>query len=512
MAVEDLLTSNNYSKVSLINKTADEIILKLFSEDYKIIHLAGHGIFNPGSPRKSGMVIGNDVFLTTADIEQMSAVPELVFVNCCHLGKQDAQSEEYYRNRYKLAANIGTQLIQIGVKAVIVAGWAVDDQAALDFATTFYSRMFAGYNFGDAVREARELIYENYRQSNNTWGAYQCYGDPFYKLINRSAAKKPEQIDYTIEDEIAIDLGNLKNDLDTKNSTPEQTLKKLNAISEAITKSDIKSAGLTEQEASIYLELGEYELAIKKFEELMVAENANFSVAALEKYCNSQGKQCVRDFKSGVNKAVLVKNMNSTIDKLKQLLDITETSERLSLLASAYKRKGLVTANQAGKLSAYNNACVYYMKAYGCSGNSYPLYNFIGLQSTLDLVSNGDKKPFFDSKLREEYISIVTETKSRLDISYRNMDYWELMDDNSLALSLMMLDKDRAKSPENWRMLGDKYKRIWKSSGSKGKKLAEIENLDILSDALSLSKSKHAIFLKSQVDELRSRLEPEITS
>jgi hypothetical protein len=33
----------------------------------------------------------------------------------------------------KLAANIGTQLIEIGVKAVIAAGWAVDDSAASDF-------------------------------------------------------------------------------------------------------------------------------------------------------------------------------------------------------------------------------------------------------------------------------------------------------------------------------------------------------------------------------------------
>ncbi len=163
------------------------------------------------------MVIGNDVFLTTADIEQMSTVPELVFVNCCHLGKENASHEKYYRDRYKLAANIGTQLIEIGVKAVIAAGWAVNDDAASDFATIFYSRMFAGYNFGDAVREARSFIYEKYRLSNNTWGAYQCYGDPFYKLINRSTAKKDNAPTYVMKEEVVIDLNNLMNDLDTRN-------------------------------------------------------------------------------------------------------------------------------------------------------------------------------------------------------------------------------------------------------------------------------------------------------
>ncbi len=34
-----------------------------------------------------GMVIGKNVYLSTREISQMSTVPELVFVNCCHLGR-----------------------------------------------------------------------------------------------------------------------------------------------------------------------------------------------------------------------------------------------------------------------------------------------------------------------------------------------------------------------------------------------------------------------------------------
>lgn len=33
------------------------------------------------------MVIGPDQFLTPAQLHQMRAVPELVFINCCHLGR-----------------------------------------------------------------------------------------------------------------------------------------------------------------------------------------------------------------------------------------------------------------------------------------------------------------------------------------------------------------------------------------------------------------------------------------
>jgi hypothetical protein len=507
-AVEELLTANGYPKVSLINSTPSEIISSLFSEDYKIIHLAGHGVFSPNSRKKSGMVIGNNVFLTTADIEQMSTVPELVFVNCCHLGKQDAAHEKFYRDRYKLAANIGTQLIEIGVKAVIVAGWAVDDQAALDFATNFYSKMFAGYNFGDAVRGARENIYDNYRFRNNTWGAYQCYGDPYYKLINRSTSKKDDPIDYIMEEEAEIALDNLKNDLDTRNITSKQAIDKLKSISDAIIRAEIESGGITEREALIYMELGEYELAIEKYEKLRTEENANFSVAALEKYCNSQGKKCVLDFKAGNNKAALLKSMNSIIAQLKELLKINETSERLSLLGSSYKRKAMVTTNPAAKSAAYTSAATYYKKAYDKSKKSYPLNNWIVLQLALDLRSG--TKAIFDAKIKDEYITEVTARKSRLGSSYRNMDYWELIDDNAYDLSLMMLDEQQAKAIDNWSDLEKKYKKIWRSSGSKGKKIAEIENLDIIADALSLSKSRHATFLKGKVDELRSKLDKEI--
>ena len=37
--------------------------------------------------RVTGMVIGDGMFLTPHEIAQMRSVPELVFINCCHLGR-----------------------------------------------------------------------------------------------------------------------------------------------------------------------------------------------------------------------------------------------------------------------------------------------------------------------------------------------------------------------------------------------------------------------------------------
>ena len=81
----------------------------------------------------------------------------MVFVNCCYLGKTDGVAK-IFKSRYKLAANIGTQLIEIGVKAVVVAGWAVDDAAALEFTKVFYQSMFEGQDFGNAILKAKGNI------------------------------------------------------------------------------------------------------------------------------------------------------------------------------------------------------------------------------------------------------------------------------------------------------------------------------------------------------------------
>ncbi len=505
--VEKLLTTYGYPNISLINTTASEIVLSLFSNDFKIIHLAGHGIYNAKSRQKSGMVIGNDVFLTTADIEQMSTVPELVFVNCCHLGKVHSDGEEFFRDRYTLAANIGVQLIEIGVKAVIAAGWAVDDRAASDFASIFYTKMFDGYNFGDAVTEARAFIYEKYHPGNNTWGAYQCYGDPFYKLINRTASKKEYIPRYIIKEEAEIDLNNLKNNLDTRDITSKQALEQLKIISEAIKAAEISNGEILELEASIYYELGEYKLAIKKYEELKAEENASFSVAALEKYCNARGKNCVLDFKSGKSKSSFIVVMNKIIAELTELLKINNTSERVSLIGSAYKRKGMVTTNGKGKLSAYNDAALHYQKAFEIKPGAYALNNWMVLQTVVSIVKNTPSKQIaFGSKSKDEMIADVENRKMKLCSSFNNMDYWELIEEICYDFSLLIIDAEKSKEEDNWKELEERYKRIWKRSGSKGKKMAEIENFEIISDALSLSTSRQASYLRKKIEVLKQGL------
>jgi hypothetical protein len=62
-----------------------------------------------------------------------------------------------------------------------VARMGFDDSAAKTFARKFYAAMLDGEPFGEAVRLARSETYATHG-GVNTWGAYQCYGDPDYRL------------------------------------------------------------------------------------------------------------------------------------------------------------------------------------------------------------------------------------------------------------------------------------------------------------------------------------------
>lgn len=166
------------------SRQAIDVINPLYQKPYRIVHVAAHGEYDlraVDGKARSGVVLSGGLFLTAAEIEQMETVPDLVFLNCCHLANVDARPVAYN----KLAYSISRQLIEIGVRCVIAAGWAVDDDAAYTFAETFYQKILG--RFGDAVFAARKVTYERHGASF-TWGAYQAYGDPSWRLNPRDGA------------------------------------------------------------------------------------------------------------------------------------------------------------------------------------------------------------------------------------------------------------------------------------------------------------------------------------
>ena len=180
-AIRDRLLECGYEVNHGEGLEALDVFARLFHQAWRILVIAAHGVFRVvarDGRARTGVVLSDGLLLTAAEIGQLEAVPELVFLNCCHLGAMGASPQTANRLAYSLAR----ELIEIGVRCVVVAGWQVNDDAAKVFATTFFDE-FVGRcrSFGPAVFAARRATWEQFPQYN-TWGAYQAYGDPEHVL------------------------------------------------------------------------------------------------------------------------------------------------------------------------------------------------------------------------------------------------------------------------------------------------------------------------------------------
>ena len=139
--------------------------------DHQVLHIASHGIYTEGRPDETGAILSSDCLLTVDTVRQLRFVPDVVFLNCCSLGRTGMN---------RLAAGLAREFMAIGVRALVAAAWPIEDAAAAAFAETFYTELIAGRTLGDTVTRARNHAAD--LGGRETWAAYQCYGDPGFVL------------------------------------------------------------------------------------------------------------------------------------------------------------------------------------------------------------------------------------------------------------------------------------------------------------------------------------------
>ena len=473
-----------------LRPTSKQVISALFEQDYRVLHLAGHGIYrflqkkaiqceSCGQPLPeekaaqrqkelkpvTGMIIGDDVVLSPQEVHQMRHVPELVFINCCYLGYIEADAkgnseDRNVRNDYnKIAANVATEFIRMGVRAVVAAGWAVDDAAASTFAVTFYEAMLKGNAFGDAVTEARKATHQRHGQSN-TWGAYQCYGDPGYRLVRKTDEEQAASgsLDPVSPSEAVTELNNTAARLATQaGQDPKETVAWIKAILKVVeekkwlNRGEVCAAlGRAFAEAKCFAE------AVTYYEQALKAENAAMTIKDFEQLANVQSRQAVALWKAG-KQAEAEAAIEAAIRRLESIqgallpttvgegeeTDRGVTVERLSLLGSAYKRKAWVSKadDREGPLGEMKE---YYKKAFQLAENkgrfnAYPLLNWLTAEIVMAWQSRADR-PAEDNKEAKisEYIRRAeSELKAALG---KQREFWTeiMLADAALIETLAM--------------------------------------------------------------------------
>jgi hypothetical protein len=353
----------------LIGSAATQLINALHQRPWRIVHIAGHGkIRADGS---SGVVLSNGARLGADEIAALRVVPELVFVNCCHLGRVDGATPEASRRigvhgsaPAQYAATVAQALIAIGVRCVVAAGWAVEDAAANTFASVFYTRLRAGDRFIDAVAQAREQAWR-LQPEGNTWAAYQCYGEPDWRytaepsggieLLVPTLVSAPALclwLESTAIEARLIEAGS------AGQAWRERQLGLLRETEAAYRPIWGSQGAVAECFGLAYAELGDIAAAINWYRRATEAEDGSASLRAVERWAHLRVRQAESITDVAQARAQLLSAIR-TIERLCQSGEPADgvaaagktddddapaaaTVERLSLLGSAFKRLTLL--------------------------------------------------------------------------------------------------------------------------------------------------------------------------
>ena len=166
------------------------VLDQLINYRFDIMHYCGHCFFNPEDPSRSGWLFNREPrhILTAHELSRIDRVPRFVFSNACESGVTPDRASA---RSALLAPSFAEAFFARGVSNFVCTAWPVDDAAALAFARRFYDGLLGllaperrAESAHEAMAAARQEVATNYgRGGAQTWGAYQHYGDPNFRIV-----------------------------------------------------------------------------------------------------------------------------------------------------------------------------------------------------------------------------------------------------------------------------------------------------------------------------------------
>jgi len=459
-AITDRLKGSNVTP--LLDEPFLTVIKSALSRPWKVVHLAGHGIHEQGG--SSGMILADDTVFGPMEFDSMGQVPELVFVNCCHLGKTDEPSSLLQRNVF--AANVAEQLIRMGVRCVVAAGWAVDDRAASAFAGKFYENLIAGDTFAGAVHAARMAAYAA-SPGSNTWGAYQCYGDAAWRLHNAgtdgqqgpdtsSTPAMATEMELLARLE-AIEVAGGSADAHQHRALVESLRQLLGAGGVRVPWFD--QGKVAEAVARSWNSLGDADQAIAWYERALAAPDGSASLKAREQQLNLLAR----------NTATSQEARLEVLAKLQVLVEISPTAERFNLMGSTRKR----LAMKAGSKSEVRKHLIGMRDAYAkAEALNPPEIFYPAIQKFLAELRLQWLAPRDRASAPADITSITRLRQLLVDKEKQGVDFWSVVGHTELDIYEAMLrgqlgqevdgilrsladTRKRASRPGDWRSVAD---------------------------------------------------------
>ncbi len=185
--------------------TRTNVLRRVMGERFDVLHYAGHCRFDTDEPSNSGWVFTGGEVLSAHELNRIDRIPKFVFSNACESGITPDRSE---KRNVALAPSFAESFFARGVGNFVCTAWPVDDLAARVFSLRLYGQLLgldpaAGDDSTDvephptalsdgpqamhiAMHHARLAIMGT-PNGLRTWGAYQHYGNPYFRLFDPMA-------------------------------------------------------------------------------------------------------------------------------------------------------------------------------------------------------------------------------------------------------------------------------------------------------------------------------------
>jgi CHAT domain-containing protein/Tfp pilus assembly protein PilF len=169
----------------LVGQAASEDAVKALPlEEFRIIHLACHGLLDESHPFRSALVLSlmgereNDGFLQMREIYGLTTRADLVVLSACQTARGLLEHAEG-------PMGLARPFFFTGARSVVASLWTVNDKAAVLFMREFYRQFLTGKTAGDALRLAKIKFLKSARDQPFYWASFVLIGDSEVTALKR---------------------------------------------------------------------------------------------------------------------------------------------------------------------------------------------------------------------------------------------------------------------------------------------------------------------------------------
>jgi CHAT domain-containing protein len=178
--------------VTLDGAAASEAALKALAlRDFKVIHIAAHGIGNDAEPDRAAILLapGNDSedgLWQSREIRRARLNADLVVLSACDTGTGRLEGQEGIMT-------LARAFLIAGAKSVVASLWQVDDRSTATLMGFFYEHLVAGLEIREALRQAQLDFIKEFGDKAQPyyWAGFEVIGDGTRRINFKTDKPKP---------------------------------------------------------------------------------------------------------------------------------------------------------------------------------------------------------------------------------------------------------------------------------------------------------------------------------